>query len=152
RSLNTTQNVLMDQTIAANFCPFASSSWQELTNAKQTLEFCRLLWRDIFAFIQPRVVISIGEIVERELSRGNRISTSAHPTSWGNINFKLIRFEMPEQPMLLVALPHLSHFKIFSNHRLGPWVAPLVDAVTKALKPPAPVNLNPRQVPVELIS
>lgn len=136
--LKTNPNDLMDQTMASNFCPFASPSWADLANREETLKFCSELWKEILPHLQPRVVVTIGSDAENQFcellkSRGPLISNRSCRTSWGSVQFSLTRFEVSGQPTLLVGLPHLSRYKIFAKRRLGHWTAPLLDSIAEIL-------------------
>src|SRR5438552_3284583 len=53
---------LMDTSLAGNFCPYASPSWDALSEKKKSIEFSVDLWSRIFRFCAPSAVVCLGKI------------------------------------------------------------------------------------------
>jgi hypothetical protein len=113
---------LMDDTLAANFCPFRSPSWDALANRAESIAFSRELWRSILEVVSPSVVICLGELPARELGT-TLLSTGARsvgvpevrPVGWGSVTYGLAQYESSSGRSLLVRLPHPSRYAIFGR-------------------------------------
>lgn len=131
---------LMDATLLANFCPFRSPNWAALANRDGSLEFCRELWAELLVNIRPRVLITLGSVASRELSRlllirglsrgtGDRV-----PTGWGAVACTLETFTADEGETLLVCLPHLSRFTVFTRPSHESWMKGILTPISQHLR------------------
>lgn len=113
---------LMDNSLAANYVPFRSKDWDTLSNKKETLNFAKELWSEIFNFVKPRAVVCIS-IVAYEgikkilLTQGFKYMNleEREAVGWGNVTYQLTELSNGEQTALLIRLPHLSRYSIFNN-------------------------------------
>jgi hypothetical protein len=105
---------------SAQFVPFCSRSWDVLPNRKDTLNFCRELWRD---WVLPRLVattiIAIGKgVVAQQLAKlldVQKPPRKFHLTDWKGQTID--RYE--GRGRTLISIPHLSRYKIFGRSGLA---------------------------------
>jgi hypothetical protein len=130
---------LMDQTLAANFCPFRSPSWDRLHNRAKSVEFSKHLWFYLFQCLSPSVIICltdlpfmhIGEVL---LWRGfEEKGASKKLVGWGNVTYSTTTYEMENEKVTMIRLPHLSRYKVFGRHESQHAINELADSVVKAL-------------------
>jgi len=131
---------LMDETLAVNFCPFRSPSWERLVNRAQSVAFSVELWSAMLDILEPPVVICLGETATRHLaaameSQGwrQRQAPEVRPVHWGPQTYALSWYDSPHGRTLLVRLPHLSRFRIFGRPASRPAVEQLTSAITTGL-------------------
>lgn len=132
--------VLMDRTLAANFCPFRSPSWDRLHNRIGSVEFSKHLWFQLFQHLSPSVIICltdlpfvyIGEVL---LSKGfKEKSASRELVGWGNVTYSTSMYdEMGNERVMMVRLPHLSRYKVFGRRESQHAVSELAGSVVEAL-------------------
>jgi hypothetical protein len=126
---------LMDDTLAANFCPFRSPSWERLSRRPESVSFSRRLWTRILEFVSPLALICLGQLPANEL--GAVLNTGARliegpeigPVGWRPATYEMRLYESSRRRTLLVRLPHLSRFAIFGRAASQP----AVDRITRAL-------------------
>ena len=105
------------QTIGANFVPFRSRNWAELTRPKDSIEFAETLWRDAVAVTPARLFISMGKDSASYLSRLLGAKTIARlPTGWGK---QVIDVYSDPEGRRIVAMPHPSRFTLFGRGELS---------------------------------
>jgi hypothetical protein len=140
---------LMDDTLASNFCPFRSPSWERLAKRTESIAFSRDLWKEILGFTIPSTIICLGDLPTRELratlvSSGWRLSgeSEIRPVGWGNVSYELAYYDSAAARTLLVRLPHLSRFGIFgrpvskeATDRLASLIAAAVGGDPQPLQP-----------------
>lgn len=122
RPMESSAEALMDESLAAHFCPFRSPSWDELHNRPESIEFSRQLWRTILGEIRPPVLICMGGTASRELQQillenGARIASAprAIPINWGSLTATLNDYKVNGTRSLVVGIPHLSRFRFFGR-------------------------------------
>ena len=107
-------NALMDRSFSANFVPFRSKSWRKLHNRKAAIPFSVNLWREILALGTPKVVFCIGKQTYKLLEQcipGAKTTPELIPTGWGKMHIEIVTIGQ----CTVVALPHLSQYKIFGR-------------------------------------
>lgn len=131
---------LMDDTLAANFCPFRSPSLTSLPNREQSLAFSRELWQRIIARVTPSAVICLGDLPARELATALRSAGyRAHGgperggVGWGSATYELASYESPETRTVLARLPHLSRYAIFGRPESRPAIERVSSVVAAAI-------------------
>jgi len=131
---------LMDDTLAANFCPFRSPSWNQLRKKEESLRFSRKLWRDIFRLLGPEVIVTLSYQVRDEIDqlfrgieRPRSLSCRWRSSAGGILKYRLAYVRHGGKRVLLIGLPHLSRFKIFDRKRGNLCFDPLVRAVKRQL-------------------
>lgn len=132
---------LMDETLAVNFCPFRSPSWDALANKERSVEFSRELWNAVLAIAAPRAMVCLGDLAFRHLStalmrRHARLVAPPRvlPVGWGNVAAALAQYESVDGPTLLVRLPHLSRFGIFGRAASRPAVDEICMAIAESMR------------------
>jgi hypothetical protein len=85
--LNVSSAGLMDETLAAHFCPFRSAAWDSLHNGAESIAFSRELWWSILEIARPSVLLCLGDsarhledILRRRGSR--RVGQPARLPDW----------------------------------------------------------------------
>lgn len=130
---------LMDDTLAWNFCPFRSPSWDKLPNPKESLAFSAELASSVFAVCEPLAILCLGAEVDRQIGavlekRGlQRIEAQKPLAGWGKVTYGLTRYAAGDRAVLVVRLPHLSRFGIFGRPASAAAVDQLTDAVAHAV-------------------
>lgn len=132
---------LMDDTLAANFCPFRSAGWAELPKKPESVEFSRRLWGEILEDISPSVIICMGEVPYdniRELllekGYGDTPTDSDNRVGWGNVEYRDTHLSLGDRGLYLLGLPHLSRFPIFGRPGSYSAVARFTGEIVKALQ------------------
>ena len=125
---------LMDTTLAANFVPFRSASWDKLRNKQESINFARKLWAEILALVRPNMIITMGGESTRQIyallkSTGCPLRTRSLSCGWGAVTYELGFATVAGKKVLLIALPHLSRFGIFDRAKTRPCFTPLARAV-----------------------
>jgi hypothetical protein len=120
--MGSSAEALMDESLAAHFCPFRSPSWDGLHNQRESIEFSRRLWRAILDEIHPPVLICMGSAASRELQQillanGARLASAprAIPINWGSLTATLNEYKANGTRSLVVSIPHLSRFRFFGR-------------------------------------
>ncbi len=135
-------NVLMDETLATNFCPFRSPSWDRLPRRGESVVFSKRLWSSIFEHISPRVIICLTgtpfDHFEDVLVRKGFVRTDAvqEPVGWANVTYSWSRYELEESKVLMVRLPHLSRYKVFGRPQSQHATDRLTESIAQALGQP----------------
>jgi hypothetical protein len=130
---------LMDATLAADFCPFRSPSWELLAKPEESVAFSRALWTDVLDVARPRVIISFGEAAPHlaavmEEHGARRIGTPAvRPVGAGTVTYSTSRYASPHREILLVRLPHLTRFSLFGQPRSRAAVNRLATTIAEAV-------------------
>ncbi len=140
--LNQPVEVLMDETLATNFCPFRSPSWDTLPKRTESVMFSKRLWSSAFEHISPRIIICLtstpfdhfGEVLT--LRGFKRTATQKKPIGWGNVTYTLSEYESDSANLLMVRLPHLSRYKVFGRPESLEATNRLTEAIAQALREP----------------
>ncbi|HVC37837.1 MAG TPA: hypothetical protein VNF46_05490 [Gammaproteobacteria bacterium] len=137
---NINHEYMMDATLAANFVPFRSPNWTKLVNKQKTMEFSRSLWSEILDQLHPRVIICIAYLVYDSIktilvSKGfTPIDTDkAQPIGWGKVTYNMTELRNDDRDILLVRLPHLSTYKVFSSAKCEMEIKKLTDRIASVL-------------------
>ena len=131
---------LMDDTLALNFCPFRSASWDRLASPEESIEFSTQMWVDVLEVASPTAIICLGDLATRHIARvlerrGDHPTGAAtnRPAGWGSVTYGLQRFSGPHDDTLVVRLPHLSRFGIFGRAASSKATADITTAVANAI-------------------
>ena len=132
-------STLMDKSLSANFIPFRSGNRAGLKNPKDSLRFAKKLWEEILGLVAPKVIITMGKEVTHHLdelleSRSEIDIVDEPKCDWGKLRYRLAFSTLAGRRVLLIGLPHLSRFGIFSRKNYKRTFAPLVKAVKQHLK------------------
>lgn len=122
-----------DEILTGAYFPFRSERWSDLTTQQinMGLDFSRDFWTD--ALKRVKVIISSGREVEKrlvsslQLTEQNRI-----PSGWGNVSIST--YISPETECTLVALPHLSRYRLMANDECKQIVEALLLPVISRLR------------------
>ncbi len=133
-------NALMDETLATNFCPFRSPSWDRLQKKRESVMFSKRLWSSIFEHISPRVIICLTHTpfyhFEDVLRHKGFVRTDAlqEPVGWGNVSYSSSRYESGIGNVLMVRLPHLSRYRVFGRPQSQYATDRLTESIAQALR------------------
>ncbi len=98
-----------ENVLAGNLVPFRSPTWSSLKAKPQALEFGKEIWRSIFNYANPDIVIGMGEVAKTALIDLLRVrDVEAIPLEWGNICAVRGRFDQG----VFIGVPHLSRYRI----------------------------------------
>lgn len=140
---------LMDETLAANFCPFRSPNAATLHNSQNTIIVCHELWASIFQnlFINEtsKVIVCCGiktfdSIITVLIKAKYKVpEPSNHLTHWSNSGgprckfYKETRITSGHESIYVLGLPHLSQCRFIDAKRCWPAVNRFVDEIVKTL-------------------
>lgn len=132
---------LMDATLAVNFCPFRSPSWEALPKPAESVRFSRELWQSILTIARPRVFLCLGDLASRHLGQVLELGgwTRAGPprrlpAGWGSVSYGVTSYAVGRDTALIVRLPHLSRFGIFGRDASAGAAAELLATVAAAAR------------------
>jgi hypothetical protein len=54
------QRFMDEDVLTSNFCPFRSKNWRDLPRKQEAVEFSSRLWREVLAFVRPRLIVCNG--------------------------------------------------------------------------------------------
>jgi len=145
---------MMDATLAANYVPFRSSRWATLGNKQQSLDFASTLWSEILDHVQLHVIICIAYLAYDSIkailgSKGFTLrgADQSRPIGWGRVTYNITELRNDYRTILLVRLPHLSTYKVFSCAKCETEIKRLVDRISSALDKSAVTLLRSRATP-----
>lgn len=129
---------IMNVSLATNYIPFRSPKWASLENKERTLDFAREFWTGILSFIQPRVIICIALVAYQELKSifeksGFIGNEERKHIGWGKVTYCVTELRNGKQNILLIRLPHLSTYKVFSSNKCEAELKKLTDRITSVL-------------------
>lgn len=134
------QKVLMDSTLAANFCPFRSRSWTELAEKQRTIEFCKNFWGELVKKVNISTIVAMSSIVGNLMDStiiaagGELISSSTFEVGWGNVTYSLSQYRIGSRAILMVGLPHLSRFQVFGREKSLDQTQAIIEGVARSLE------------------
>ncbi|WP_292051769.1 MULTISPECIES: hypothetical protein [unclassified Brevundimonas] len=100
---------------SANFVPFRSPAWADLHDPKGAIAFSRNLWTEVLENSPARLFMSLGKAAGPQVAAVvGATYESSHPVGWGKHKIDVYR---NDRNQIVLALPHLSRFRIFGNGR-----------------------------------
>lgn len=113
---------LMDNSLAANYVPFRSENEDSIKD-KEIMEFSNKRWKEVFNYIMPKVIICMSKLsfegIKKVLlkEKGFYVSGTNErmKLGYGKAFYEMQELKNGDSSILLVRLPHLSHYKIFSR-------------------------------------
>ena len=132
---------LMDDTLASNFCPFRSPSWDALPHRELSIAFAQELWLDVWRHVlrhvERPVVICNGKRAPdhfRTVLEGEGARLVERPevgrTGWGEQTYSLEKYDTA----MLVTVPHLSRYPIVGRPESQHAVDRIISAVAGAIR------------------
>jgi uracil-DNA glycosylase len=138
---DSTPTRLMDDTLAANFCPFRSPRWDKLAHPEESIAFSKDLWRTILEFVRPGVIVCLGDLAARQIgvtlaTTGARLvrAPEVRPVGWGSVTYEIARYESSDVRTLLVRMPHLSRYRILGRADSQAAVDNITAAIAAAMR------------------
>lgn len=131
---------LMDNSLAANLVPFRSPSWESLPRNKEALAFSKELWRPFFKDSPAVVYFSMGKVTYQAIKSMlvdvgfEQTEERSAKIGWGNILYQVSRFKRGEQVVMVVRLPHLSRYQIFSSQKCQPAIDDIMSEIADTLR------------------
>ncbi|MBA3810049.1 MAG: hypothetical protein H0X27_00075 [Caulobacteraceae bacterium] len=105
-----------DEMLAGCLVPFRSPSWAELPRREEALRFGVSLWRKLLGDRRPRLTFTLGDVAYQQIHAiFGAGATKMAPSGWGKIYISASDYPGGR----LVGLPHLSHYKLFSDNSPG---------------------------------
>ena len=115
---------LLNNSMATNFVPFRSANWEELNNKSRALEFSNKLWKERINLVPCSLYLTISKEAFNQILRilieTDHVESSSpisKKVGWGNVTYQINQFTKTNKKVVLIRLPHLSTYKIFSNER-----------------------------------
>lgn len=130
---------LMDESLAANFCPFRSKSWVELKERDKSISFCEELWKELLLSTQISTIVCMSLVVRKHMSSliveagGKFLREGSQRVEWGNVIYSVSQFLIADRNITLVCLPHLSRYRIFGREKSNNATNAIVDTVVSSL-------------------
>ncbi len=130
---------LMDESLAANFCPFRSRSWVDLKERDKSISFCEELWKELLLSTQITTIVCMSLIVRKHMSSliveagGKLLREDSQRVEWGNVTYSVSQFIIADRNITMVCLPHLSRYRIFGREKSDSATNDIVDAVFSSL-------------------
>lgn len=130
---------LMDRTLKSNLLPFRSRSgtelWAMYPNWKS---FARDLWTPIVEALTPAVIVSMATptfqfFSQRLESRHGLPTTQRALTGWGLTGWTAQRFGVGPSSVLLLQVPHLARFTIFTSTMSQHASESIIDLIAREL-------------------
>ncbi len=132
---------LLDQCFTSNVCPIRAPDSDCL---KQILPewkaFSLDLWSPVLLEYGPSVVVCNGREAHSVLCKSaakiglkRNGEMLLHPTGWGNLQWYEDRYQDEDRTLMLICIPHLSHFKIFTSEKCRQQSQAIVDLIASAV-------------------
>ncbi|MEN3798725.1 hypothetical protein ABDZ38_19825 [Aeromonas caviae] len=131
---------LMDGSLMTNYIPARSRNWHSLKGKGEWLEHARQIWDERIKQVHCKLYIAISKIVFDELDGHltkhgfQMVDKINEQIGWGRVRYQIQRYERGDQVSLLVRLPHLSTYKIFSRAACQPAIDRIKFEIYKAIK------------------
>ncbi|MFM5535551.1 hypothetical protein ACET64_17915 [Aeromonas veronii] len=131
---------LMDGSLMTNYIPARSRNWHSLKGKGEWLEHARQIWDERIKQVHCKLYIAISKIVFDELDGHltkhgfQMVDKINEQIGWGRVRYQIQRYERGDQVSLLVRLPHLSTYKIFSRAACQPAIDRIKSEIYKAIK------------------
>lgn len=131
---------LMDGSLMTNYIPARSRNWHTLKGKDEWLEHARQIWDERIKQVHCKLYIAISKIVFDELDGHltkhgfQMVDKINEQIGWGRVRYQIQRYERGDQVSLLVRLPHLSTYKIFSRAACQPAIDRIKSEIYKAIK------------------
>ena len=111
----------MDETLAANFCPFRSQTWPP-PKRSESVAFSITLWRKMLSVVSPSVIVCLGAEPRRYVPEtlawlGAHLvgEVTVAPVSWEPQTYTVADYHSERGTTRVVGIPHLSRFRIFGR-------------------------------------
>jgi len=131
---------LMDGSLMTNYIPARSRNWYSLKGKDEWLEHARLIWGERIKQVHCKLYIAISRIVFDELDshltkQGFQMVEKINELiGWGRVRYQIQRYERGDQVSLIVRLPHLSTYKIFSRPACQPAIDRIKSEISKTIR------------------
>ncbi|MEW7865915.1 hypothetical protein [Aeromonas diversa] len=130
---------LMDGSLMTNYIPARSRNWHSLKGKDEWLEHARKIWGARVNQVHCKLYIVISRIVFDELDghltkQGfQMVDKINEQIGWGRVRYQIQRYERGDQVSLIVRLPHLSTYKIFSRPACQPAIGRIKSEISNAM-------------------
>jgi hypothetical protein len=131
-------DALLGRALTAHFIPFRSPSFDRLGSRPESVEFARQLWARLLPALKPRIIVTMDTTTAAALIviLGSTLCPPASkslPVGWGTYEADLHRFASTPSPRVLLRLPHLSRFKVFTRSQSAPYLREIFAQVREAI-------------------
>lgn len=137
RGLKCSGDDLLNQVLSAQFIPFRSPTFDDLTKQADSVAFSRRLWRSLSASLDPRLIITIDTMTAKEMRAmmapkwSDPHGVEKFKTGWGSIEAELWRWGESGTGRAIVRFPHLSRFGIFGREKGQAEITHLLEATAQ---------------------
>lgn len=120
--------VRIESSLVGYFVPFRSARFADLHRPKESLTFSHDLWASILRPLSPRLMLAIDPMTFGSMNRlcvaqgGRPVPTETLKTGWGNATSDVNEYKFTGHSCMVVRLPHLSTFQLFSRPECAPYV------------------------------
>lgn len=135
-----TYQELMDGCLMTNYIPVRSTNWLMLKNKPLIIEHMRLFWAERLRQVHSDIYITISKLVFDELhhllsGQGYQQIGTEHRAQigWGLVTYQIRWYEREGKRSMLIRLPHLSTYKIFSNKNCEEHIAYIMSEAESVL-------------------
>tara|TARA_R110001583_G_scaffold195399_1_gene372689 strand:- start:1522 stop:2139 length:618 start_codon:yes stop_codon:yes gene_type:complete len=115
-------NDLLKYSLATNFVPFRSGSWNDLNGKrKSALEFSRNIWSERISQVPSSLYVTMSKVSFKEIDgilkeQGYSATNSVSPlVGWGRVKYQIVEYKSNNHQTAVIRLPHLSIYKIFGR-------------------------------------
>ena len=137
--LNVAPKILMNATLAANFCPFRSTTWGELKKQNDAIAFSRALWAELLEKTDVTTIVCMSSVTFQQITailaaKAIAKACEQHAAGWGNIKYHVKEYDMKGRRILVIGLPHLSRYQIFKRDASSSNAAQVANRIAESLK------------------
>lgn len=140
KMVGATYRELMDGCLMTNYIPIRSPNWQTLKNKPLIIEKMRSVWAERFQKVHSDLYVTISKFVFDELhhllsGQGYQQIGTEHRAQigWGRVTYQIRWYEREGKRSMLIRLPHLSTYKIFSNKNCEEQIAYIMNEAESVL-------------------
>ena len=131
--------VSIDASLVGYFVPFRSPRFADLHRPKESLAFARELWDSLLSPLKPRLFLAIDPKTFSHMDKicriagGEFVTSETLPTGWGNVSAEVREYRFEDHSAMVVRLPHLSTFQLFSRRECAGYVQEILSRGCKYL-------------------
>jgi hypothetical protein len=103
----------LNAALAGYLVPFRSPNFESLPHREESVRFSIDLWTDVFERVDPSLVVTVGKDTFKHMSAAwqEKPRILEEPVGWGSQTALVANYAR----RVVLALPHLSRFKIFGR-------------------------------------
>lgn len=132
---------LMDGSLMTNYIPARSPSWSKLPDQDEWIQCGRQIWSQRISKVHCKVYVAISCVVFNELHNHlvengyKQVGDSVNErVNWWYARYQIHQFERDGNLSVLIRLPHLSSYKIFSRTACQPAIKRIMESIESVLR------------------